>query len=112
MKKIYVCSPLRGHPPYSSHQTQANLEAAKGYCRDVMDAGHLPICPHVFFSTVLDDERQQDRERGLEYGLELLDLCDELWYWGEPSGGMVKEIEQARKNGLPVRRIDAPNHKI
>ena len=112
MTKIYICSALRGHPPYSADKLQANLEAAKGYCRDVVAAGHLPICPHVFFSTFLDDAVSQERGWGMLLGLELLDLCDELWYWGEPSAGMAKEIEQARKNGLPVRRIDAPNHKI
>ena len=102
MTKIYICSALRGHPPYSADKLQTNLEAAKGYCRDVVAAGHLPICPPVFFSTFLDDAVPQERDWGTLLGLELLDMCDELWYWGEPSAGMANEIEYAKTHGICV----------
>lgn len=43
---------------------------------------------------------------GLHMGTEMLRLCDELWYFGEPSEGMTAEIELARRIGIPVRRYD------
>ena len=100
MKKIYVCSPLRG-------DIEGNLKRAKEYCMSVSDAGHLPVCPHVYFTTFLADDDPHQRELGMLYGLYLLDICDELWYYGEPSEGMAAEIEYARAHGIKVVEKDA-----
>lgn len=99
MKIIYVCSPLRG-------DEERNIIRARGYCRDVLRQGHLPIAPHVYFTQFMDDKVQEERERGLEMGLELLTWCDELWVYGSRiSDGMAREIEFAIMFGAPVRYV-------
>lgn len=95
MKKVYICSPLRG-------DYVANTAAARGYCREAVDAGHLPVAPHIYLTQFLDDDKPEERRLGLELGQQLLKDCDELWVYGEPSEGMKAEIELAKKLGIGI----------
>ena len=100
MKKIYVCSRLAG-------DYEANTDAAREYCAYVMrECGAIPVAPHLLFPQFLDDTDPADRELGQEAGLELLEVCDELWYFGDSvSQGMVREICAAKEMGIPVRYV-------
>ena len=40
MNKVYICSPLRG-------DYDANIAAARTYCREAVEAGHLPVAPRL-----------------------------------------------------------------
>ena len=53
----------------------------------------------------MDDQKPEDRKRGQEMGRELLRLCDEVWVFDEngTSEGMRAEIEQASRDGKPIR---------
>ncbi len=102
MKKIvYVCSPLRG-------DMQKNLQAAAGYCQEVRQAGFVPYCPHLFYSTFLDDTIPTDRADGIDMGLtfirERMDPdTDELWVFGaRVSEGMAGEICEARSRKITI----------
>jgi len=86
MKKVYICSPLRGNYEY-------NIQQAKKYCREALFEGYIPIAPHIYFTQFLDDTNDTERRLGMKCGIELLDMCDELWVYGEPSEGMKMEIE-------------------
>ncbi len=98
-KLVYVCSPVKGN-------VEVNIAKAKGYCRSVLIAGHIPLAPHVALSGVLDDRIQQERETALSLGLELLKRCDELWRFGDiVSEGMKGEIELAKELGIPVKAV-------
>lgn len=96
IKVIYVASPLRG-------DIENNLLRAKKYSRKVTKIGFIPITPHLYFSTFLDDRKNKEREVGMKMGIELLSLCDELWAFGKPSIGMEAEIKVAIKMKIPVR---------
>jgi 3-mercaptopyruvate sulfurtransferase SseA len=95
MKKIYICSPLRG-------DYEQNIENAILYCREVIREGHIPIAPHLYFTQFLDDTIPSEREIGLKYGLELVKSCDKVYVYGEPSEGMQAEIELAEQLGIEV----------
>lgn len=96
MKKIFVCSPLRG-------DIEGNIKKAEGYCRFVANLGHVPFAPHLFFTRFLDDNVEAERNLGINGGLEFLKCCDELWIFGDVvSEGMEKEIEFCLKNKIPV----------
>lgn len=74
MKKIFICSALRG-------DLKTNITMAEEYCRWAMIThGVLPIAPHVYFTRFLDDDSPDERELGIRAGLELLRDCNELWY--------------------------------
>lgn len=94
---VYICSPLRG-------DVQANIVKANYYARFAYEQGNIPVAPHAIFTQFLNDDNAQERESGMRMGLQLLDRCDELWAFGPTiSDGMKKEIEHARRNGVPVR---------
>ena len=105
MRKIYVCSPLSG-------DIEKNIENAKYYCEYVAKmCGAIPIAPHIYFTQFLDDNIPEERAFGILAGIELLENCDELWYFGDHvSKGMVNEIITAKERGIPVMHI--PNEQI
>ena len=104
MKKIYVCSALRG-------DLEENINLARIYCEYVAkEFGYIPIAPHIYFTQFLDDTKDNEREFGINAGLSLLSECDELWYFGDQiSRGMTDEICKAMGNGIRVQYI--PEHK-
>lgn len=97
MRKVYVCSQYgtRGN-------RETNLEFAKLFCGAVIEEGDIPICPHLFYAEVLNDDVEAQRAAGLEIGLELLEDCKELRIYSRISEGMKAEILRAEELGIPV----------
>jgi len=89
-RKIYVVSRYAG-------DVDANVKAAIGYCRLVIDKGYMPIASHLLYPQILNDNDPEERELGLMFGLALLRGCDEVWVFGEVSPGVAREIEEARR---------------
>lgn len=101
MKKVYVCSPLR---ETRLNTEWTNKENAKKYCRFVAEAGELPIAPHIYCTEFLKDDVPDERQLGMEMGIELLMSCRELWVFGDCiSDGMAREIELAAQKQMPVK---------
>ncbi|MDD3229228.1 MAG: DUF4406 domain-containing protein [Oscillospiraceae bacterium] len=99
MKRIYVASPYAG-------DAERNTEFAKQACRHVMNEGHAFFAPHLLYPSILDDSQPHQRQAGLTMGLAMLSACDELWCYGEHiSHGMMLEIEEAARLGIPTRRV-------
>ena len=94
---VYICSPLSG-------DVEANQEAARRYCRYAVDAGYVPIAPHLFFPQFMDDTDEAERNLALFMDIVLLSKCAELWVFGGTiSKGMSIEIEKAKRKCKPVR---------
>lgn len=87
MKKIYICSALRG-------AMEENIRKARCFCEYVArEYQAIPIAPHIYFTQFLNDEIAEEREFGINAGLSLLSVCDELWYFGDQvTRGMADEI--------------------
>jgi hypothetical protein len=103
MKLVYVCSPLRGEPPYTTRKRNENLRLASKYSAEVAKQGFIPITPHLYFNSFLDDEDPELRKRGMAMGTELLRKCDELWVFGTTiSEGMKAEIELAAELDINI----------
>lgn len=97
MERVYVCS------QYGSRGEKAtNLELAKFFCMMVIEEGKIPICPHLFYSQVLNDDVKSQRAAGMRIGLELLRDCMELRIFTNISEGMKGEILKAREWGIPI----------
>lgn len=108
MKKIYICSPVKGDHD-DLRDIERNIAKAEIYSKTVYKLGHLPICPHIYLerATGLKETKDQtSRDILLNLGLELLVGCDELWVFGRTRGiesnGMKKEIEYARTNNISI----------
>lgn len=105
--RIYVCSPYRPRmesAEQAKRELADNIDRAKTACRLVADLGAVPICSHLFCTQFLDDSIASEREQGRRIGLEILKDADELWCFSEYiSEGMMAELQEASRLGLPVR---------
>lgn len=48
---VYICSPLAG-------DMVKNQENARTYCRFAVDAGCVPIAPHIYFTQFMNDTKK------------------------------------------------------
>lgn len=98
MHRVYICSPLGGN-------VSANIENAKRYARYALECGMAPFIPH-FYALVLNDDNPEERKLGMQAGISLLWVCDEVWVFGNQiTDGMKKEILFAEKLNIKVRYI-------
>ena len=87
---VYICSPYAG-------DIAANTEAARRYSRFAVEAGYIPIAPHLLFPQFLNDADPDERELGLFFGNALMSKCSEIWVFGSRiSAGMQTEINRAK----------------
>ncbi len=99
-KMVFICSPYRGN-------TKRNISKAREYARFAALSGMSPVVPHLLFPQFLDDEKADERIKGIELGLLQMKQCDEMWIFGtEISTGMNYEIERAKGMNIVVRIFD------
>ena len=98
-KLIFVCSPYRS-------DTKKNTAIAQNICRAAVSMGFIPIAPHLYFPQFLDEWDESERLKGISCGLELLDMCSELWIVGTKiTDGMQTEINHARRLNIPIKFV-------
>lgn len=101
MNLIYICSPYAG-------SVEENIRFAKDACRYAARQACAPVAPHLLYPQFLNDTVSSERNVGIEMGLRLLTACDELWVCGSRiSEGMEKEIDEAKRLGIPVRSVSS-----
>ena len=94
---VYICSPYAG-------DVESNIAAARRYSRFAVEAGYIPIAPHLLFPQFLDDSNPKERELGLFFGNAILSKCAEMWVFGDRiSEGMEAEIKRATWKGHRIR---------
>lgn len=94
---IYICSPYAGNIEF-------NVEAARQYSRYAVDAGYIPIAPHLLFPQFMNDADPNERELGIFFGNTLMSKCSEVWVFGSHiSSGMESEINHAKQNNYRLR---------
>ncbi len=77
MKRVFVCSPLRGPDGQPSAE---NIALARRLMRAVFDAGHAPFVPHLLYPQVLS-ESEADRCVAFHANYRFMDVCDEVWIY-------------------------------
>lgn len=98
-KMVYICSPFRGNEEFNAKQ-------ARKYCRKASELGVIPLAPHLYFTQFLDDSDPTERGRGIQFGLSLLRLCEEIWVFGDViSEGMRMEIGYAKGEGKVIKYV-------
>ena len=97
---VYICSPYAG-------DVETNVKAAQRYSRFAVDAGYLPIAPHLLFPQFMNDRDVKERQLGMFFGNVLMSKCAEIWVFGSRiSSGMEAEIERAKRKNYTVRYFD------
>jgi hypothetical protein len=87
-----------------------NIKKAVKFCQYVFNKGCAPFASHVFYSGMLDDGILEQRQLGMEAGLEFINVCDEMWVFlvdSVFSNGMTKEILFALSKKMPIRYFNA-----
>lgn len=106
MLKVFICSPFRG-------DIKENTKRAAYYARITAKTDVIPIAPHLIFPAFLDENIPNERLKGIEMGLELMDICDEAWLFGfQITEGMKLELDYAREKQIPVRLYDRDFAKV
>ena len=67
----------------------------------VLEKGFTPTCAFMMFSYFLLDT--VDRQALISANNGLIKRSDELWVFGEVSNGVQREIDLAKKLGLPIK---------
>ena len=115
-KKIFVCSPYRplsGTEKSRKAELESNVFRAKTACRILTTLGFMPLAPHLYFTTFLEDEVKRERENGIRLGLQWLEEADEVWVFGDTiSEGMAVEIARAKELDKPVRNLPEPSRMV
>lgn len=97
---VFICSPYAGC-------IKENVKNARRYSRFAYLSGYMPITPHLMYPLFLDDKQTKERLDGMDMGLRLLDLCEELWVFGDRySSGMQREIAHAIARFMTIRYFD------
>ncbi|KAB2953736.1 DUF4406 domain-containing protein [Heliorestis acidaminivorans] len=96
-KVVFICSPFAG-------DIEGNTERAKRYGRFAVTKRVVPIIPHLMYPQFLFEDDPNERQLGIEMGMVLLSKCHELWVFGRHiSSGMAVEIEEAKRQNIPIR---------
>ena len=91
MPMVYICS------AYSS-DVEGNKEKARRYSRLAVDAGKIPIAPHLLLPQFMEEE--SERELAMFMDIAILSKCRELWVFGKPTAGMLNEIAYAAQKQM------------
>lgn len=94
MIKVFISHPLTGN-------FAVNRASADRICRRLAKQGLLPISPLHLFS-FYETEDQDIRDAVLQVCFRLIDLCDEVWMYGD-SEGCRMEADYAERSGKVVR---------
>ena len=98
-KKIYVCAPYSGTLGDMLYNRKLTIER----CRALYEQGCHPIAPQLFYPSFLDEFDPEQRQFGLDAGLEWLALCDEIYVYGSrTTAGMLREIDYALDHSIPA----------
>lgn len=96
---VQVCSAYSGN-------IRQNTKNARRYCKIILDDGDIPFAPHLLFPQFLDENNPEDRKKGLELSLAMIERVDAVAVFGDInhiSKGMQQEIRQAEKLNKPIR---------
>ena len=102
MRKIYVSHKYQGK--------KQNKEAISHICRNLVKMGVMPISPvHAF--GFLNDNVTEERARAMEFCDSLVEVVDEIWFFGEwwKSEGCILEMIKAAKGKQTIRVVNGWN---
>ena len=103
MKRVFVCSPFRGE---TEEETAANVEYAIKCCKFVFSNDAIPVCSHLLYPRILNDDDPVERQLGIHAGIMSMLHCDEVWSFlpdnREPTDGMRLELTIARRQDIPI----------
>lgn len=91
-------------------EIEYNLDRARKACALAVLCNEMPVAPHLMYPQFMDDTDPVDRQKAMRFSLRLLNMSDEVWFVGRRmSEGMKRELEVAKKAGIPYYFMDEPD---
>lgn len=95
MKWIFISHPLTGNE-------EENKAKEREICKEILESKQgLPISPLALFNFI-DKESQDLREMIMAVCKRMIDICDEVWIYGD-SPGCREERQYAKKQGKIIK---------
>ena len=94
MPMVYICSAYSG-------DVEGNTEKARRYSRFAVDAGKIPIAPHLLLPQFMKEESEHELVMFMD--IAILSKCRELWVFGKPTAVMLKEIAYAKRKQMTIK---------
>ena len=91
---VYIASAYSG-------DTKGNTEKTMRYSQFAVRQGAVPINPILNLRGVVSEET--DRQTAMEVDLRILQRVDEVWVFGVPTSGMLREMDEAIELDIPIR---------
>ena len=86
---------------WSRNRVEAEDEARK-YCRELVKAGYLPLCPVLAFSGIISDQDPDAEKKRREMSMDLLKRARFLVVCGEKLNDDVKEDVSIAKHSKVI----------
>lgn len=100
-EKAYICSPLGADTIEEIHRNMLCAREQMYYASRVFDV--VAVGPHAYLPILLNDTVADERNLGLNFGVELLSVCQHIFVCGNRiSTGMAAEIKYAAKHGITI----------
>lgn len=102
MKKLVIIeSPFAATTPEG---VEANIAYARKCVADSLARNEAPICSHLLFPQLLDDNDPAQRQLGIEAGLAWYRVADKCVVYADRgySRGMYVGLARAGEHGVPV----------
>ncbi len=98
MFKIFISHPLSG-------DFKGNRAKVDKICKEVLAEGYLPISPlHLF--NFIDEENNLLRANILQVCLDLIDIADEVWIYGDSQGCRIEESYARFRKKRVIRQYE------
>lgn len=112
MKQIYIISRYRAA---TEKEREFNRNVARYFCKQIIQEGDEPVAPHLYFTQFLDDDYEDEREKGLSFANKKLFEADEFLLVvidGVLSQGMRGEIAKVGEWGMRGRIVSLTHSEI
>lgn len=94
--RIYVAGPITKGNQF------VNVRNGMEVWAQLLRLGFAPFCPHLSALFEIAGLVELDLDQWLEYDFAWIDVCDALLRMPGESTGADREVEYARKRGIPV----------
>ena len=97
MRRVIVESPYRG-------DRARNESYARSCLRDCLNRGESPFASHLLYTQVLDDDRPDERMKGLDAGFAWTAVADAIVVYLDYgfTEGMARGVEFGKSRGMPI----------
>ena len=99
MVTVFISHPFTADP-------EGNVARVRLIAREIALQGDIPLAPHLFLPAIVDEPTE--RRLAIALCRDLVALADEVRVFGEPTEGMLIEIAEAERLGIPVVRGELP----